>query len=549
MRPPAIGATSRARRRPRAHTATAIALIAAGALAGCGGGGASTAPAPQAHAQASVFIDLVGALPVSLDPLAEQGSAFDRLETSLAATLVRPAGRPPGAATLAPAGALVGFLATSWRELAGGDYVFDLRRGVRSAYGHSLTAADVSFSFRRELAGSATARFLAGLAGIELGDPITAISASRVRLNVAAPSPLAPAVLGDFRFGVLDSREVRSHESAADPSARAWLSGHLASYGAYELSQFEPARKLLLTASPHFWTRLAFSHLAIEAVPSATLRLQDLAAAAASHTSDLDWTSLATAARTSGISATTLPSTAVSTLVPNERFRPFASVLVRRALSLALDRAAISRAAFAGYAKPARHPVASTIALAPAIVAPTYAHDVVLARRLLARAGYSHGFSFGLAYSAADGPASPAEAAVIGRELRAIGLRVSARAVASNAVLARLARTGAAAAVLETAAVPIASASFAIAASYLRGSPANIEDYGSAALDALAATLTASAPEAAVTAALARAVAIVGASYPVIPLVEVPAQSVTLAGITGYAAYATQATYYDLLRR
>jgi peptide/nickel transport system substrate-binding protein len=540
-----VRAASPARGRRRARTATLIALIAAGALAGCGGGGAPTRPTPQA----SVFIDLVGTLPTSLDPLAEQGAAFEHLETSLAATLVRPAGRPPGAATLAPAGAVVGFLATSWRELAGGDYVFDLRRGVRSAYGHSLTAADVSFSFRRELAGSAAARFLAGLAGIELGDPITAISANRVRLNVAAPSPLAPAVLGDFRFAVLDSREVRSHESAADPGARAWLAGHAAFYGAYELNQFEPGRRLLLTASPHFWTRLAFSHLAIEAVPSATLRLQDLAAAAASHTSDLDWTSLATAARTSGISATTLPSTAVSTLVPNERFGPFASVLVRRALSLALDRAAISRAAFAGYAKPARHPVASTIALAPAIVAPTYAHDVVLARRLLARAGYPHGFSFALAYSAADGPAGPAEAAVIRRELPAVGLHVSARAVASNTALARLARTGAAAAVLETAAVPIASAPFAIAANYLRGSPANIENYSSPALEALAATLTASAPEAAVTAALARALAIVGASYPVIPLVEVPAQNVTLARITGYAAYATQATYYDLLRR
>jgi ABC-type transport system substrate-binding protein len=494
-----------------------------------------------------VFIDLLSALPSSLDPGDEQGPAFDRLETSLASTLVRPVGRPPASATLAPPGAVVGFLASSWKELAGGDYLFTLRPGVRSPYGHTLTAADVGFSFRRELAASGRARFLAGLAKVALADPTTAIAPLEVRLNVTAPSPLALAVLAGFRFAVIDSRAVRAHATGGDPTAHAWLAGHLAFYGAYALAGFEPARRLLLSANPNGGARPAFSHVAIEAVPSAVQRLADLGAAAASHTSDLDSQGFQAAARTSGLTAQAMPSTAVSMLVPNERFRPFASVLVRRALSLAIDRAALARAAFGGLAKPATHPEPST--LAPAVPQPTYTHNLALAARLLVRAGYPHGFSFVLAASAADGAEIPLELAAIRRQLRVIGVTAIVRRVPSSADLARLARGGSVDGVIETSAAPIASASFDILASYLPRAPADIEAYDSPALDALAPALTAAgAGPAATGAALQRALTIVGRTYPVIPLVEIPAQNVTLAQISGYAAYAVPATYYDLLR-
>jgi peptide/nickel transport system substrate-binding protein len=494
----------------RTRAALAAALIAVCALAGCGGGGASSG----APATTSVFIDLVGALPSSLDPGDEGGAAFDRLETSLASTLVRPAGRAPASPTLAPPDAVVGFLASSWKELAGGDYLFDLRPGVRSPYGHTLTAADVSFSFRRELAASAGARFLAGVAKIALNDPITVLAPTKVRLNVTAPSPLALAVLAGFRFAVLDSRTVRAHESGRDPSGHTWLAGHLAFYGAYALAGFEPGRRLLLSANPHAAARPAFSHVAIEAVHSTALRLADLGAAEASHTSDLDWQGFRAAAHTSGLTAQAMPSTAVSTLVPNERFKPFASVLVRRALSLAIDRTAISRTAFGGLAKPATHPEPATIAPAAGVLQPTYTHDVALAARLLARAGYPHGFSFVLATSAADGPETAAEVASITHQLRRLGVTVIARRVSSAAQEARLARAGAVAGVLETSAAPIASASFDIVASYLPGSPGDIEAFDSPALDALAPALSSITPgSAAYTSAQQRALTIVGRSY------------------------------------
>ena len=525
----------------------AVAVLAAGALAACGGAASSTAPAAVPRSQATVFIDLLAALPGSLDPADELGPAFDRLESSLASTLVRPAGRPSSSATLAPPQDVNGLLASSWTELGNGDYVFELRHGVRSAYGHELGGRDVQFSFGRELARSATARFLAGVAKIALRDPITVLGPSRVRVNVTAPGALTLAILGDFRFGVLDSRAVQAHATHSDPSAHAWLVGHLAFYGVYELSEFDPARKLLLHANPHSGASPAFGTLALETVPSATMRVSDLGAAVASHTSELDWRSLQAAAHTNGLLAQILPSTTVATLVPNERFRPFASVLVRRAVSLAVDRGAIARGAFGGFAHPADHPVPSTIPLPAGLAQPTYTHDLGLARGLLARAGYPHGFTTVLAVTAAE---RPEVAAAIISDLRRIGVTVHARSVGSAGVAARLARAGTVGAVLQSADAPIASASFEILANYLSASPGNIEGYDSPALDALAGALTTSAPDSAAgAAAQQRALTIVGTTFPVIPLVEIPSQNVTLASIGGYAAYATQATYYDRLTR
>ena len=524
----------------RASTGPVVALIAACTLAGCGAGSVPRTPAnPE-------FIDLVAALPRSLDPADAQAGAFAAVETSLAGTLVRPAAPAPGSSTLAPAGRMTGFLATSWRVLSGGDIVLALRPGVRSAFGHTLSGADVRFSFARELALSGTARFLAGLAGISLRDPVTVLGPLLVRVNVTPASPFALELLGDFRFGVLDAAAVRAHASAADPRARSWLAVHLAGYGAYDQLGFDPGSRLLLRANRHFWRPLGFGLVAVEAFASSALRLADVAAGEASATGALSGSDFAIAAHTSGLRALRLPSATLSVLVPDERFAPFASVSVRRALSLAIDRAAIARDVFGGFAKPALEPVPSTFAPEPGGLPPPYAHDVDLARRLLARAGHAHGFTVALAASPAESPQAAAELAAIAAQLRAIGVHAGVRLVASPADLAALERSGSVAGVLESVTAPVASVALTLAASYLRGSPFNTENYDDPALDALAGPLT-RPPATGAPGAVTRALAIVAGTFPVIPLVELPDQVVTRAAIGGYGANPAGAVYFDRL--
>ena len=496
-----------------------------------------------------MFIDLVNAVPASLDPADDLGSAFESVESSLASTLVRPAGRPPASATLAPAEDVVGYLASSWQRLAGGDYVFDLRAGARSPYGHTLSAADVRFSFIRELARSATARFLAGVAKIALRDPITVLGPARARLNVTAPGALTLAILGNFRFAVIDSRAVRAHETPGDPDAHDWLAGHLAFFGAYALSEFDPGRKLLLRANPQPGAPVAFGGLAIEAVPSATLRLSDLGAAEASHTGALDWDAFQAAAHTSGLIAQTLPATTVSTLVPLERFGPFARVLVRRAISLAIDRAAISRGRVRRSGEARRPPRAQHDRAAgrrrPADLRPRRrtrapaacprrlsAGLLVRARRRAIRGRRDRGRARGDHRRSSphrrDRPHAPRP---VSRRARAAGACRSRRSACSSPPPLRS---------------PPRPSTSSPATCVARRATSRATTHR--ALDALAAPLTTTAAGAGASAEQ-RALSILGTTYPVIPLVEIPSQNVSRAQIGGYAAYATPTTYYDLLRR
>ncbi len=500
-----------------------VALIAVGLAAGCGG-------SPARPAAARAFIDLVPALPRSLDPAQEQGGDFAALEGSLAGTLVRPAARPPGSATLAAPSAVTAFLALSWHAVAGGDYVFALRSGVRSPFGHALSGADVRFSFARELARSAAARALAHLARIRLADPVTVLAGDRVRVNVTGPSRFTLPVLANVRFGVLDARAVAAHESAGDPDAHAWLSDHLAFFGAYRLARLVAGRTLLLHANPGFWRPLAFTDVAVEAVPSSSLRLGDVGAAEASHTSGLTPADFAVAARTTGLRTQTLATGALSVLVPDERFAPFAHAAVRRALSLVIARAALARAGFGPLATAALHPVSAAFATVPGVRLPTFAHDPALARTLLAAAGYPHGFAMTLA----AGPgANAAELSALMGQLRAVGVR------------ATLAHGGRPSAVVETVVPAVASAAFAIDSQEVSGAPlAALAGYRSPALDALGRSLDG----ASAAGALRRALAILAASMPVIPLAEVRGELVTRASIGGYAAVAGGAVHYDELR-
>jgi len=435
-----------------------VALLAALALAGCGGGGARGA------ASSRTFIDVVPALPSTLDPAAPSNPTLASLETSLAGTLVRPVAGRPGAASLPPPTAVTGYLARAWRILPDGDAVFDLRSDAVSAFGHTLSGADVRYSFVRELSRSAAARALAGLAGLSIADPVTVLSRSRVRINVVTRRPLLLAILANYRFAILDSRAVRAHGPG-------WLRGALAFYGAYELEGFVPGVRVLLVANPRYWAPLAFAHVAIEASPSAALRLADVGTRSASHTSGLDWATFAVATRTAGVSAALLPSTTVEELVPGLG-SPLAGGAARRALSAAIDRAAIARGAFGGFAR-------------------AYGgYDPALARRLLA-AGRP------LRLTLAAGPALSADLRIVAGQLRSFGVAVRTRVIASAATLAALLRRGAVSGVIVRTSSALSAAPVA---------PGDI------------------------------------------PLVSIPSQSVSLSTITGYGGYATQATYYDLLR-
>jgi len=100
---------------------------------------------------------------------------------------------------------------------SGGDYTFELRRGVRGPTGDPFTAADVSWSIKRDLATSPVAPFLFSLANLDVRDPVTVLARYAVRINVSGPSPFLLGVLAWFDEGVYDRKLYLAHATGAIP--------------------------------------------------------------------------------------------------------------------------------------------------------------------------------------------------------------------------------------------------------------------------------------------------------------------------------------------
>ena len=319
--------------------------------AGCG---SSSAGRSAAVPRNRTFIDLVAALPGDLDESATPGPA-GAIVQSFSSELVRPASAPPGPGAVLPAtGAVVPYLATSWRVGRGGDYTFTLRHGVRGATGDPFTAADVSWSIRRDIAISPTAPFLFSLANLNARDPVTVLGPYTVRINVTAPSTFLLAVLSWFGEGVYDRRLYLAHATATDPWAEHWGATHSASFGAYYVSSYLAGRRIVLLANPGSWERPYFRKVEIIQDGSGGRRMASVINGSADHTSGVDWSTFTQArlyATASHVNVGILQTgPAVEWWLTDDAHRPLSSPLVRRALSLALERSDLSGRLYGGHA-------------------------------------------------------------------------------------------------------------------------------------------------------------------------------------------------------
>jgi len=517
-------------------------------LAGCGS---------SAHGRSAVvpvsrtFIDLVPELPADLDESGTPAPATVLLQ-SWSSELVRPRAAPPGADTVLPgADSVVPYLATSWHAGRGGDYTFELRRGVRGPTGDPFTAADVSWSIKRDLATSPVAPFLFSLANLEVRDPVTVLSRYAVRINVSAPSPFLLGVLAWFDEGIYDRDLYLAHATASDPWAERWGATHSATFGAYYVSSFLANRRLVLLANPHSWVHPYYRKVEVKQVSSGGHRVAALLDGAADHTSAVDWsdyTDVLQYASASHVSASILQTgPTVESWLLNVSRGPLASVLVRRALDLAVERADLSGRIYYGHATPDVLAVPSVYGQAqPA------GYDLAEARRLLAAAGYAKGFKLRVYVDAelADGDEAKEIAALVG-QLAEVGVTLEPVVLYDDDQLLAMAQAHDLDSTIEDIAPVLGGAGFSLIENYDASidttSPAAADRYRNARLVALLARLRSTAAGVASQRLVARAEQIVDADVPAVNLFELPVENITRSNIAGYGAYAEPVTYYEYL--
>lgn len=315
-----------------------------------------------------------------------------------------------GLVQFAADGSVIPKLASSW-DLAddGLSYVFHLEHGVRFHDGSAFDAGTAKFSLDRALQpGSVNPQKsrLAKIRGVDIVDRFTL----RIRLGQRSGGLLQSLAWGAF--------VMVSPQSAAANAVQPCGTGPFRFFGWRRGDSVTLVRNADYWGKPAALSEATFKFIADPTAAYAALMAGDVDAFS-NYPAPESFPQFAADLRFAVFVGTTEMETV---LALNERVPPLDNLLVRRAISYALDRRAIIDGAMFGYGTPigSHFPPRN-----PAYVDLTgvYPHDVTKAKALLATAGYSRGFTVTLKLPPPSYARRGGE--IVAAELAQVGIRVS----------------------------------------------------------------------------------------------------------------------------
>ncbi len=405
------------------RTAAAAALVLA---AGCGAGeGADGAPGPLVLAYQA---DLQTLNPVTSTDQNANDVMYSLLYTPLVAFDSAYRVRP--------------WLARSW-ELTDSTVTFRLREDVRWHDGEPVDAEDVAFTFRliRDPATGSPLKpaYLAAVDSAEVLGP------HRIRFRFSADHarplqdffwpPVPQHVLGDA-----SPEELRRHPFGREPVGS----------GPYRLTAWRSGEELRFRRVEDFPEALGgvpeIDEVVYRILPEATTRLRELTGGGVHVDGPLSPGDAERVRRAEGVRVASFPWRMFTYVGWNTRDPRFEDARVRRALTLAMDRAGLLEAALYGHGQVASGPVPPWHPHAPD-VAPL-PHDPDSARALLAAAGWRDGDGDGvrerrgteMRFELLTGQANPVHAdlvQMIQAQLDEVGVAAEPRTLEWQTVLSR----------------------------------------------------------------------------------------------------------------
>jgi peptide/nickel transport system substrate-binding protein len=279
-------------------------------------------------------------------------------------------------------GAIVPSLADSWKvSPTGRVFTFTLHKGLKFQNGDPLTSADVVYSIERVLT-STTHPHHDDMAPVRT---VAAIDRSTVRVTLKQRS-------NGWLFAMAGPAGV-----ILDQKATATIATHPVGTGPYSFASFVPGYSVTLTKNPTYWgTPAGVDKVMFRAYddPSALVN--------AELAGDVDIVDNVLAPELMSRFTDTKRFTVVQGLTNgkvllslNNSRKPLNNTKVRQAITLAIDRKALIKTAYAGYGK-----LIGTHS-SPADpwyldLSKYYPYDPAKAKRLLAQAGYPKGFALTL---------------------------------------------------------------------------------------------------------------------------------------------------------
>lgn len=285
-------------------------------------------------------------------------------------------------------------------------YTFHLRPDARWSNGDRLTARDFAWSFERFLTpslGNTYAYYLYPLKGAEdfntgktknFADVgVEVLDDTTLRLTLGRPAP--------YFLGILATTVLPVHRASIEAAGRyddrasPWATtGKLVGNGAFTLTEWQPNSRVVVTKNPRYWNAAQNKIERVIFYPIEKSEAEELAFRAGQlHiTFSLPPTKIAVYRQQSPAELRIDPLLQLCMINFNATKAPLNDPRVRRALALALDRAAIAQSVFAGARAPAHSLVPPHCGnyTGPA----GQAEDFAAARALLAAAGYPGGRGF-----------------------------------------------------------------------------------------------------------------------------------------------------------
>jgi peptide/nickel transport system substrate-binding protein len=280
-------------------------------------------------------------------------------------------------------------LATSWDTKDAGttwDVTFKLKSGVKFATGNALTADDVVYSLQRVIKLNKSPAFLfTDIAGLKESS-VKATDASTVVVSLPKTAS-AQGFLSILTFtvgGIVDSKEVKTHETAGD-SGSGWLLDHSAGSGPYSVDHWTKNSEVLLKANANYGgAKPALSGVLVKHVSESTNQQFALEKGDADIARNLSPQQIAALQGKTGIATTSGNSLLLVYLGMNVAVKPLDNVNVREALRTAIDYDGIIKDLLKGNAKKVQGIV--PIGLLGANESAPFQADVAKAKSLLAQA-------------------------------------------------------------------------------------------------------------------------------------------------------------------
>jgi oligopeptide transport system substrate-binding protein len=299
-------------------------------------------------------------------------------------------------------------VAERWEISADGlAYTFHLRPGARWSNGEALTAADFLYSFRRALSPALASQYTFLYSAVRGADEFASGKlADFSPVGFAAPDPRTVVVTlkqpTPYFLGVIAGnpvwypvhRATIERRGKIDQRGTAWTRPEtFVGNGPFVVKQWRPNQVIVLEKSPHYWdaTRVHVSTVHLHAMDD--LDAQERAFRAGQlHVARLPPAKANAYLEAKSPLLLRLPMLSVTFLAVNVTRGPLRDVRVRRALSLALDRAQ-----FSARIQPARTSPAFSIVpdgMPGFTSAPPPKEDAARARALLAEASFPGGANF-----------------------------------------------------------------------------------------------------------------------------------------------------------